>query len=164
MSALSERIIATSAGIPERLKISTRSEVAGARGVGAQIPGTSFDTAMRLCISEILDASQLWQRQAVVRCMWPEKAQSNVQELYDESIQHPERSTMLRARIRLDITSIWLKAPGATPIRFVRVFGVVDTCRQVPLCWHASQCPWHRRGRCLSRHGDVDAGVKPPMT
>ena len=32
------------------------------------------------------------------------------------------------------------------------------------LCWHASQCPWHRRGRCLFRHRDDDAGVKPPMT
>ena len=37
----------------------------------------------------------------------------------------------------------------------------VDT---VPLCWHASQCPWHRRGRCLFRHQVDDAGVKPPMT
>ena len=40
----------------------------------------------------------------------------------------------------------------------------VDTCRQVPVCWHASQCPWHRRGRCLFRHRDADADVKPPVT
>ena len=36
--------------------------------------------------------------------------------------------------------------------------------RQVPLCWHASQCPWHSTGRCLFRHRDADAGAKPPMT
>ena len=28
----------------------------------------------------------------------------------------------------------------------------------------ASQCPWHRRGRCLFWHRVDDAGVKPPMT
>ena len=24
--------------------------------------------------------------------------------------------------------------------------------RQVPLCWHGAQCPWHRRGRCHFGH------------
>ena len=46
---------------------------------------------------------------------------------------------------------------------FCDVSSGVDTCR-VPLCWRASQCPWHRRGRCLFWHLDADAGVKPPMT
>ena len=36
----------------------------------------------------------------------------------------------------------------------------VDT---VLLCWHASQCPWHRRGRCLLQHRDGDAGLAPPI-
>ena len=27
--------------------------------------------------------------------------------------------------------------------------------RQVPLCWHAAQCPWHRRGRCLLKHQEA---------
>ena len=27
-----------------------------------------------------------------------------------------------------------------------------------------SQCPWHRKGRCLFRHWDGDAGMTPPMT
>ena len=44
---------------------------------------------------------------------------------------------------------------------FAMVSNGVDT---VPLCWHASQCPWHRRGRCLFRHRTDDAGVKPSMT
>ena len=47
---------------------------------------------------------------------------------------------------------------------FATVSNGVDTCRQVPLCWHASQCPWHRRGRCLFRYRDADADVKPPVT
>ena len=38
--------------------------------------------------------------EAVVRCMWPEKAQAMMEEL---------RSTLLRARIRLDITSMLLR-------------------------------------------------------
>ena len=45
-----------------KAKDSTLSEFAGARGVGAQLFGTSFDTAMRLCMSEISGASQLRQR------------------------------------------------------------------------------------------------------
>ena len=44
---------------------------------------------------------------------------------------------------------------------FAMVSNGVDT---VPLCWHASQCPWHRRGRCLFRHRVDDVGVKQPMT
>ena len=47
---------------------------------------------------------------------------------------------------------------------FAMISNGVDTCREVLLCWHASQCPCHRRGRCLFRHRDVDADVKPPMT
>ena len=27
--------------------------------------------------------------------------------------------------------------------------------RQVPRCWYGSQCPWHRRGRCLFQHNEV---------
>ena len=46
---------------------------------------------------------------------------------------------------------------------FAMVLNGVDTCR-VPLCWHASRCPRHRRGRCLFRHRDVDADVKPSRT
>ena len=64
MSALSQRITATSTGRPERPKTSTQSEVVGARGVGAQIFGTSFDTAVRLCMSEVSGAWQLWQRRS----------------------------------------------------------------------------------------------------
>ena len=44
---------------------------------------------------------------------------------------------------------------------FCMVSNGVDT---VPLCWHALQCPWHRRGRCLFQHRVDDAGVKPPMS
>ena len=48
---------------------------------------------------------------------------------------------------------------------FWSVFALVSTgVDTVLLCWHASQCPWHRRGRCLFWHRDDDAGVKPPMT
>ena len=42
-------------------------------------------------------------------------------------------------------------------VRFCMISNGVDT---VLLCWHASQCPWHRRGR----HRDDDAGEMPPMT
>ena len=42
-------------------------------------------------------------------------------------------------------------------VRFCMISNGVDT---VLLCWQASQCPWHRRGR----HRDDDAGVMPPMT
>ena len=42
---------------------------------------------------------------------------------------------------------------------FAMVSNGVNT---VPSCWHASQCPWHRR--CLFQHRVVDACVKPPMT
>ena len=47
----------------------------------------------------------------------------------------------------------------------LRVFGVhFLQCRQIPLCWHASKCPWPRSGRYLFRHRDADADVKPPVT
>ena len=68
MSSLSQRILATSAGRPERPKTSAQSEVAGARGVGAPILGTSIVIAMRLCMSENSDASQLWQRRSLDAC------------------------------------------------------------------------------------------------
>ena len=35
--------------------------------------------------------------EAVVRCMWPEKAQAMMKELYDDGFQRPGRSTLLRA-------------------------------------------------------------------
>ena len=47
--------------------------------------------------------------EAVVRCMWPEKAQAMMQESYDDGFQHPGRSTLLRARIRTDINSMLLR-------------------------------------------------------
>ena len=56
---------------------------------------------------------------------------------------------------------------GDSRLKFARVAMVssgVDTYRQFLLCWHASQCPWHRRGRCLFRHRGADADVKPPVT
>ena len=30
--------------------------------------------------------------------------------------------------------------------------------QRVPLCWHGAQCPWHRRGRCLFMHREVERG------
>ena len=33
--------------------------------------------------------------------------------------------------------------------------------RRVPLCWHGAQCPWHRRGRCLFKHQEVE---RSPIT
>ena len=41
--------------------------------------------------------------------MWPERAQAMMKEFYDDGFQHPGRSTLLRARIRLDITSMLLR-------------------------------------------------------
>ena len=68
MPALSQRIIATSTGRPERPKTSTQSVVAGARGVGAQILGTSFDTAIStLHVRNFRRIEAV--AEAVVRCM-----------------------------------------------------------------------------------------------
>ena len=47
---------------------------------------------------------------------------------------------------------------------FAMVSNGVDTCRQVLLCQHASQCPRLHRGRCLFQHRDADADVKPLVT
>ena len=82
--------------------------------------------------------------EAVVRYMWPETAQAMMQGLYDDGFQHPGRSTLLRARIRLDMTSMllrrrwfnsdrWHSQPGwslhlqvgAAPITGREVFGMV---------------------------------------
>ena len=46
---------------------------------------------------------------AVLRCMWPEKAHGMMQELYDDGFQHPGRRTLLRARIRLNISYLLLR-------------------------------------------------------
>ena len=43
-------------------------------------------------------------------------------------------------------------------------YAVPRPFRQVPLCWHASRCPWHRRGRCLFSHRDAENDVKPLVT
>ena len=47
--------------------------------------------------------------EAFVRCMWPERAQAMMKDLYDDGLQHPGRSTLLRARTRLDFTSMFLR-------------------------------------------------------
>ena len=43
---------------------------------------------------------------------------------------------------------------------FAMVSNGVDTCRQVPLCWHASQCPMAPQWSMPL----ADADVKPPVT
>ena len=107
MSALLQRIIATSAGRPERPKTPTQSEVAGPRGVGAQILGTFRYCCATLHVRDFRRIAAV--TETVVRCMWPEKAQAMMKELYDDGVQHPGKSTLLRARIRLDITSMLLR-------------------------------------------------------
>ena len=42
--------------------------------------------------------------------------------------------------------------------------GLKYTCHQVLLCWHASQCPWNSRDRCVFRHRGADTDVKPLVT
>ena len=70
--------------------------------------------------------------EAVVRCMWPEKAQAIMKELFDDGFQHPGRSTLLRARIRLDITSM-LENDGSIAIVGIRSLGGGSISKLTPL-------------------------------
>ena len=92
------------------------------RGVGAPILGSSFKTPMRLCMFEICRCIAAV-AETLVRCMWSEKAQAMMKELYDDGFQHPGRSTLLRARIRQDMSSMLLRRRGSIAIVGIHSFG-----------------------------------------
>ena len=110
MSALSQRIIATSTGIPERdaYFYAIRGRWSKRRWRTNPRHFSRYCDAI-LHVRDIRSIAAV--EDGVVTCMWPEKAQAMMMELYDDGF-HPRRSTLLRVRMRLDITSMLLRRRG----------------------------------------------------
>ena len=101
-----------------------------------------------------------------------DKVDSDDEELLDyfsdgsgtEEMESAEEPVKMDESFQVPFSAKSGKNEKCTPIGQTCTYAVPRPFRQVLLCWHGSQCPWHPRGRCLFRRCEAENDVKRPAT